>query len=136
MRVLPPLVYVAREVVAEVELHGTVMPVGAEVRLAIGSANRDERVYDAPDDFRLDRADLHVEHRSAPTVDGRTAHLAFGAGPHFCVGYQLARLETITVSNLLLDRLPGIRLVEPSAPVVDGPTRSVGKLVVSGSPAR
>ena len=42
------------------------------------SGNRDESVYDAPDEFRIDRKPQHV---------------AFGIGAHFCLGANLARME-------------------------------------------
>jgi cytochrome P450 len=134
MRLLPPLIYVAREVIEPVEIHGVEIPVGAEVRLAIGSANRDESVFADPDAFDPHRTDLQVEHRSAPSADGRTAHLAFGAGPHFCVGYQLARKETVTVTNVLLDRFEHISAAEPSVVRVDGPTRSAPRVLVDVGP--
>ena len=89
-------------------------------------------------DYQLwpDRPDLHqgLERRIAPTTEGRTSHLAFGAGPHFCLGYQLARYETKKTVELLLHRLgAGPVTVESPGPIVDGPTRSVRDLVVSGS---
>lgn len=135
MRILPPLIYVGREAKRDVSWHGVEIPEGREVRLAIGSANRDERVYSEPDRFRPDRPDLHrgLERRAAPTSDdGRASHLAFGAGPHFCLGYQLARYETTRVVGLLLDRLGDApEILESTGPLVDGPTRSVRSLVVS-----
>lgn len=135
MRILPPLIYVGREAKHDVSWHGIDIPQGREVRLAIGSANRDERVYQDPARFWPDRPDLHegLERRSAPTDDeGRSSHLAFGAGPHFCLGYQLARYETTRVVGMLLDRLGATpEILESTGPLVDGPTRSVRSLVVS-----
>ena len=133
MRILPPLIYVGRETLTDVTWHGVEIPAGRGVRLAIGSANRDERVYSEPDRFWPDRPDLHqgLERRIAPTTEGRASHLAFGAGPHFCLGYQLARYETKKTVELLLQRLgPGPITVESPGPIVDGPTRSVRELVV------
>jgi cholest-4-en-3-one 26-monooxygenase len=61
------------------ELAGTRIPRGATVAVLLGSANRDERAFPDPDRFDVTR-----EPRG---------HLAFGFGPHFCLGAALARLE-------------------------------------------
>ena len=59
--------------------------------MGIASANRDESVYDAPDEFRLDRPQPRN-------------HLAFGAGSHVCPGATLARMEGVTSVMTLLTR--------------------------------
>lgn len=72
-----------------VEIGGTRIPKGATVAAFLGSANRDERQHHVPDSFVLER---------------REPHLAFGAGPHFCLGAWLARLEaTIGLSVLVAE---------------------------------
>lgn len=136
MRVSPSLVYVGRETTEEIQWHDVTVPAGAEVRLAIGSANHDDAVFDEPEAFRLDRQDLRVgrERRGAPTEDGRSSHLAFGAGSHFCLGYELARLEVVTVSERMLDAMPDPVLTEPVRPIVDGPSRTVASLPVTFTP--
>ncbi len=58
------------------------------------SANRDDRVFDAPDLFRVDR--------------DPNPHLAFGIGPHHCLGANLARLEIKVVFEELFKRLRDI----------------------------
>ncbi len=65
----------------------------------LAAANRDPTVYAEPG--RFDPA------RAGP------AHLAFGAGLHFCVGAPLARLEMAVALPILFSRLPGLRLAEP-----------------------
>ncbi len=72
----------------DVELHGKTIPENAQVLLHIGSANRDERMFDHPDVF-----DLHRENRG---------HLGLGVGLHFCVGAPLGRLMTQTLFRTLL----------------------------------
>jgi cytochrome P450 len=94
-----PVQYVSRETTAAASLSGRDIPAGAMVSVALGSANRDERHYDDPDRF-----DLHRRNDD---------HVAFGFGPHFCAGSFLARLEATTALNLLLDRLPNLRM-DPS----------------------
>ena len=68
-----------RRVMKEVEVHGQVVPAGANMLLINGSGNRDERHF--PD---ADRFDIHRQ------ID---RHLSFGYGAHFCIGAALARLE-------------------------------------------
>jgi cytochrome P450 len=77
-------------------VHGTEIAAGQSVYLAYLSANRDEDVFDEP--YRFDA--------------GRqpNKHLAFGFGPHFCLGAQLARLETRALFAELLPRLESIEL--------------------------
>ena len=66
------------------------------------SANRDEAVFDEPQRFDL---------RRTPNE-----HVAFGFGPHFCLGASLARLELRVVLEVLLDRLPDLALVDAAEP--------------------
>ena len=84
----------------EVTVHGVTMPVGAVTHQCYGAANRDPARWDRPDEFD-------------PTRTQRT-HLAFGNGPHICVGMHVARAEMTTAINALLDRLPNLRL-DPDA---------------------
>jgi cytochrome P450 len=81
----------------DVELDGVTIPEGARCLLLIGTAHRDPRVYDDPDTFDPDRARLGQ-------------HLAFGAGPHHCIGLGLARLELTTALRVLAAKLPDLRL--------------------------
>lgn len=92
---------VSRVTTREVEVAGCPIPAGASVGVITGSANRDESRYDDADEWRLDRPAQH--------------HLAFGTGPHQCLGMHLARLELRTGLDAILDRLPRLRL-DPAAP--------------------
>jgi cytochrome P450 len=69
------------------------------MHLCIGAASRDPRRWENPDEWDLDRPPK--------------ASLAFGGGPHICLGMHVARAEMNTGINALLDRLPGLRL-DPS----------------------
>jgi cytochrome P450 len=81
-------------------LRGVDIPAGAVVHPCFGAANRDPARWDRPDEFD----------------PGRTprTHLAFGSGPHVCIGMHVARAEIHTAVSAVLDRLPGLRL-DPDA---------------------
>lgn len=87
----------ARYVVEDVEVAGTTIPAGAKALLLLGSANRDERVFTAPDAF-----DLHRD----PAELGRS--LSFGTGRHFCLGAHLARMEARVVLQELVRRVADV----------------------------
>ena len=84
----------ARTTTTDVHRHGEVIPVGARVVLVVGSANRDERVFDSPDRFDLDRPDSE-----------RQQIASFGFGRHFCLGASLARLEARVCLEELVARV-------------------------------
>jgi cytochrome P450 len=87
---------VSRVATADTEVSGCPIAAGSPVGVLTGSANRDESRWDAADVWKLGRP---VQH-----------HLAFGTGPHQCLGMHLARLELRVGLNEILDRLPNLRL--------------------------
>ena len=98
----PPLpATIIREAINTVEIGGIKIPAGAAVQLALGVANRDEQVWENPERFDIHRTPKR--------------HLAFGYGPHICIGQHLARLELTMALNQILDRLPDVRL-DPDKP--------------------
>jgi cytochrome P450 len=98
---------VSRVATTDTEIAGCPVPAGAAVAVLVGSADRDASRYERPDDFDLDR----------PAQN----HLAFGTGPHQCLGMHLARLELRVGLEAVLDGLPNLRL-DPDAdpPVIEG----------------
>ena len=86
-----------RTVIRDTTLGGLKLPAGAVVQTVSGLANRDPELYADPDRFDLMR----------PI---NRPHLAFASGPHICLGQHLARLEMTRAINILLDRLPKLRL--------------------------
>jgi cytochrome P450 len=107
-----PVQGLARTTTEAVQRHGVEIPAGAKVQLLFGSGNRDEREFDDPDRFDVQR---RIER-----------HLAFGHGVHFCLGAALARLEARIVFEELLARFPawdvdtsGVRWIRSSS--VRGP---------------
>jgi hypothetical protein len=88
----------ARVLTRDVALHGCTMAAGKRVLLLIGSGNRDERVFERPDEFDVCR-------RPQP-------HLSFGFGIHVCLGASLARLEGRVALEELLARMPDYGIEE------------------------
>jgi cytochrome P450 len=84
----------ARITTEDVPLHGTTIPAGERVVLVVGSANRDERVFDRPDAYDLDRPDKELQQIAS-----------FGFGRHFCLGASLARLEARVALEELVARV-------------------------------
>ncbi|WP_437597580.1 cytochrome P450 [Sorangium sp. So ce590] len=89
-----------RFITEDVELGGQTLPRGTTVVCSMGAANRDEQSFERAGDMDLARSP--------------NTHLAFGAGPHSCVGQALARTELQTVLSVLLRRLPTLDLAVPT----------------------
>ena len=85
----------------DVGLCGVTIPAGEVVVPLYATANRDSSEFGDPDRFDVSRAP--------------GSHLAFGAGPHHCLGANLARLELQEAFRGLLGRMPGLRLGAPAA---------------------
>ncbi len=92
----PPLLTITRTATRDTELGGVPIPAGSSVMPMLGAANRQEDRYPEPDHFDIFRQ--------------ARGHLGWGHGVHVCLGMHLARLEMRTAINLLLDRLPNLRL--------------------------
>jgi cytochrome P450 len=103
LRLEPAAAVVDRYATRDTELAGTAIPGGSQVTVSLAGANRDPAVFDDPDRFELDRPQ-------------RRQHLAFAAGPHLCIGMDLARLEVVTALTALTDRFPGMRLAADAPP--------------------
>ena len=100
LRYESPVQGLTRRVTQDVELNGVVIPEGAMVMIRYAAANRDASVFDHADQFDLDR-------------EKSPQHLAFGVGPHFCVGAALARQELVSAFTQWLMRTSSIELAHP-----------------------
>jgi 4-methoxybenzoate monooxygenase (O-demethylating) len=96
LRLASPVRATMRVAVGRATVGGVPVPDGAMIMLLLGSANRDERVFERPDEA--------LAHRSG-------THLAFGAGPHRCIGRMLAHLELRQIFGVLL---PAVHRIEPA----------------------
>ncbi|MBA8824980.1 cytochrome P450 [Saccharopolyspora lacisalsi] len=86
-----------RYAVEDIDVGDVVIPRGEPILAGYAAAGRDPVRYDDPDDFDVTR-------------DDNTDHLAFGHGPHYCLGAPLARLEAEIALPALFDRFPALRL--------------------------
>jgi len=96
LRYRSPIQSIFRFAVNDVKLGGKMISSGQKVIVWLGSANRDETVFNCPDRFDITR-------------DTR-AHLAFGSGIHFCIGAPLARLEAVL--EVMLQQLHNVTLID------------------------
>jgi cholest-4-en-3-one 26-monooxygenase len=99
VRYVSPVMSFMRTVTEDHTYQGVDLKAGDRVFLLYQSANRDEDVFDHPDEFRVDR--------------DPNPHLAFGIGTHYCLGANLARAEIKVVFEALFARLSDIRAVDP-----------------------
>ena len=105
-----------REAAVDVTLAGVDIPKGALIHLCVGSANRDPARWDNPDKFDIARP--------------LNRSVAFGAGPHSCLGQHVSRQEMVTALNAIMDRLPNLRW-DPSKPAA----KLIGGLFARGPSA-
>jgi cytochrome P450 len=98
LRFETPTQWSGRTTPADTELAGVKIPAGSRVYLNWGSSNRDETKFP-------DRPDVFDMQRPQPA-----AQVAFGYGPHFCVGSPLARMELRITLEVFLARLKNLRL--------------------------
>jgi cytochrome P450 family 142 subfamily A polypeptide 1 len=102
LRWVSPIKNMSRTVMRDVDLHGETLHEGDQVILMYPAANRDPLAFEDPDRFDVQR--------------DPNPHLAFGFGPHFCMGASLARLELHVMFGELLRRLPDLHLAGDPTP--------------------
>jgi len=93
-----PLQLFERTAMSDTKINGVIINSGEKIAALLGSANRDEKVFDNPDTFNVSRTP--------------NSHIAFGGGIHFCLGAPLARLEMNRSLPALFERFPSISIRE------------------------
>lgn len=96
LRWASPPMHIMRTATKDTVLGDARIVAGDRVVLWIPSCNRDESVFDDPDEFRIDRRPNH--------------HLSLGAGPHYCIGASAGRMQLRVLLQVLLDRVARIEL--------------------------
>jgi cytochrome P450 PksS len=105
IRFSPAVPCVGRITAEDIELRGRTIPKGSHVLFGLAAANRDPSVFTEPDRFDITRDTSAIK------------LMSFGFGAHQCIGAGLARRELEIALELLLQRMPGLRLDEAHAPV-------------------
>ncbi|MFI6491190.1 cytochrome P450 [Streptomyces sp. NPDC050564] len=90
----------SRIALEDVEIRGVRIRAGDAIYVSYLAANRDPEVFPDPETIDFAR--------------NPNPHAAFGFGPHYCPGGMLARLESELMVDVLLDRIPGLRLAVPA----------------------
>jgi cytochrome P450 len=93
-----PLHLFERTATADTEIGGVIISEGQKIAALLGSANRDETIFDRADELDLTRE--------------QNPHIGFGAGIHFCLGAPLSRIEMSASLPMLMERFPDLNLVE------------------------
>ena len=83
----------------DTRIAGVDVPAGTTIFLNFASANRQHNIWEDPDDFNIRRPNANQ-------------HISFGKGVHYCLGARLAKFEAQTVTEILAQRLPSLRLLE------------------------
>lgn len=119
-----PIFNTGRISTRDCQLGGVDIPAGSVVSLFIGAANRDEKVFTAPDIF-----DIHRK---------PNPQIAFAVGPHACLGMHLARMENRIALDTILTRLPDLRLDPDAATprIIGMPLRSPDAVPVLFTPTK
>ena len=114
-------VSMGRRVTHDTELGGVKLKAGDQLLVVLAGANRDGRQFNEPDEVRIDRAP--------------NRHLAFGSGPHRCLGSHLARIELTIALEEIHRRIPDYRL-DPGQPALShaSQVRGVVKLPILFTP--
>jgi cytochrome P450 len=93
-----PLHLFERTATADTEIGGVMVKTGQKIASLLGSANRDETIFDRADELDLTRE--------------QNPHIGFGAGIHFCLGAPLSRIEMSVSLPLLFERFPDLSLAK------------------------
>jgi cytochrome P450 family 142 subfamily A polypeptide 1 len=102
LRWVSPIKNMARTATRDAEVGGETILKGQKLLLLYPSANRDERQFPAPSEFDIERSP--------------NEHVAFGFGPHYCLGASLARLELRVFFEEVLARMPALTLLDEEPP--------------------
>ena len=117
LRIEAPVQGFSRYVARDYDLDGIVLPEGSRAIVFYGAANRDARQFPDPDRFDVRR-------------DNAGRHMSFGAGPHMCLGMNLAKLEMRALFTALARRVKRFR-IEKEERVLNNVLRGFSKLIIA-----
>jgi cytochrome P450 len=122
IRLVSPVIYMRRTATADVEIAGQKIAQGEKVIMYYGAANRDPAMFADPDRLDVTRANA-----------GK--HVAFGYGPHTCIGKRVAQIQLETVYRQMLGRFPDIRQAGPSEAAPNNFVYAIKSMPVEFTPA-
>ena len=117
VRMVSPVMYMRRTAVQDTDISGQKIAAGEKVIMYYGAANRDPSVFENPDIFDVERANAKD-------------HIAFGTGPHVCLGQRVANMQIEAAYRQILTRFPNIEWTGEEEILPNGFTHSIGKLIV------
>jgi len=117
VRMVSPVMYMRRTAIEDTEISGQKIAAGEKVLLYYGAANRDPKIFENPDVFDVRRANAKD-------------HIAFGTGPHVCLGQRVANMQIESAYRQILTRFPKIAWTGEEEILPNGFTHSIGKLMV------
>ena len=117
VRMVSPVMYMRRTAVTDTEISGQKIAEGEKVIMYYGAANRDPSVFENPDIFDVTRTNAKD-------------HIAFGTGPHVCLGQRVANMQIEAAYRQILTRFPNITWTGEEEILPNGFTHSIGKLMV------
>lgn len=118
IRMVSPVIYMRRTATRETTLAGQTIAEGEKVVMYYGAANRDETVFTNPDRFDVERANAKD-------------HIAFGTGPHVCLGQRTANMQLDAAYRKILARFPDIRWTGEIAMAPNNFVHAISKMMVS-----
>lgn len=118
LRVVSPVQFDGRTISADLDVGGVTLKAGQFTQLMLGAANRDPDVFQNPNEIQWNRPNS-------------ARHLALAAGPHYCLGASLAKLEIAEVYAALAERFPNLQVLDTAPPFKPNPVlRGVQELRV------
>jgi hypothetical protein len=122
IRMVSPVIYMRRTAAADVEIAGQQIAEGEKVIMYYGAANRDPEVFAEPDKLDVTRVNADK-------------HVAFGYGPHTCIGKRVAQIQLETVYRQMLGRFPDIHQAGPSEAAPNNFVYAIKSMPVVFTPA-
>jgi cytochrome P450 len=121
IRLISPVIYMRRTATRDVEIAGQAIAEGEKVVMYYGAANRDETVFPDPDRLDVSR-------------DNADKHIAFGYGPHTCIGKRVAQIQLEAAYRQILRRFPDIRQSGPMQVAPNNFVFAISSLPVTFTP--
>lgn len=122
IRMVSPVIYMRRTATTDVEVGGQQIAEGEKVIMYFGSANRDEAVFANPDQFDVERPNA-------------SRHIAFGYGPHTCIGKRVAQMQLEAAYRQILARFPDIHQTGPEITGANNFVYAIKSMPVEFTPA-